>query len=136
MIARIRNCILEGETILMCKTDEIHESFYSLFNLHFTTIVDPDDSSKSRFFTNIAIGANSKPSQVHPNFQCVIVVKKSELNLIPPPFLDRFEKYTLSHRTVLQTVLEELPPHMEILLKLIYEKVCLLFVVSCIQYKL
>lgn len=54
----------------------------------------------------------------------MIVVKKSELNLIPPPFLDRFEKYTLSHRTVLQTVLEELPPHMEILLKLIYEKVC------------
>ena len=109
----------------MCKTDEIHESFYGLFNLRYTTIIDPEDNSKSRFFTNIAIGANSKPSQVNPKFQCVVVVKKSELDFIPPPFLNRFEKYTLSHRSVLETVLEELPPYMKTLLKIIYDKVCI-----------
>ena len=125
MISQIRNCISEGETILMCKTDEIHESFYGLFNLRYTTIIDPEDNSKSRFFTNIAIGANSKPSQVNPKFQCVVVVKKSELDFIPPPFLNRFEKYTLSHRSVLETVLEELPPYMKTLLKIIYDKVCI-----------
>ncbi len=104
----------------MCQTDEIHESFYDLFNLRFLTIKDKDGV---RMYANIAIGAHSKPSLVHPDFQCVVVIKSSELPLTPAPFLNRFEKYYLSHSSLLETVLEALPVCLRILLRMAYAKV-------------
>ena len=92
----------------MSQTDDIHESFYDLFNQRFRRIDDPQQGS--RYYTNIAIGAHLKPCRVDPTFQCVVVVKKSEVRDTPAPFLNRFEKYCISHSTLLETALTPLPP--------------------------
>ena len=114
-IAAIRHSAIEGHTVIMSQTDAIHESFYDLFNQRFRCIHDPEKGA--RYYTNIAIGAHHKPSRVDPKFQCVVVIKKSEVETTPAPFLNRFEKYTISHRSLLEAVMKDLRPNITTLVK-------------------
>ena len=120
-IAAIRHSIVEGHTVVLSQTDSIHESFYDLFNLRFRRIDDPEHGT--RYYTNIAIGPHHKPSRVNPNFQCVVVVKESEITSTPAPFLNRFEKYRISHHGLLEAILQGLPPCIAIIVKAAREKV-------------
>ena len=104
----------------MAQTDDIHENFYDLFNQRFLRI---DDTKGPRYYANIAIGAHSKPCRVHPEFQCVVVVKQSEVKNTPAPFLNRFEKYRLSHHALLEAALGMLPPCMAVVVNTVREKV-------------
>ena len=104
----------------MAQTDDIHESFYDLFNQRFRRI---DDDCETRYYANIAIGAHSKPCRVHREFQCVVVVKQSEVKNMPPPFLNRFEKYRLTHHALLEAALRMLPPCIAIVVNTVREKV-------------
>ena len=104
----------------MAQTDSIHESFYDLFNQRFRRI---DDSHGSRYYANIAIGAHSKPCRIHPEFQCVVVVKQSDLGITPAPFLNRFEKYRLTHQALYEESLSYLPPCMAIVICTVKQKV-------------
>ena len=122
-IAAIRHSAIQGHTVVMSQTDDIHESFYDLFNQRFRRIDDPEKGP--RYYTNIAIGAHSRPSRVHPEFQCVVVVKESDLDLTPAPFLNRFEKYTISYSSLLEKILNSLPPNMANLIKNAKTKVSL-----------
>ena len=79
--------------------------------------------SGPRYFTNIAIGAHVKPCRVDPDFQCIIVVKKNEIKNIPAPFLNRFEKYCISHHTLLYDVLNQIPMGIRIIIQAAIEKV-------------
>ena len=121
-ISQIRHSVAAGHTILMSQTDEIHESFYDLFNQRFRTIDDPVLRTR-RFYANIAIGAHSKPCRVDPKFQCVVVVRESDIDKTPAPFLNRFEKYRLTHQELRLTVWQSLPPCLCILLDMVYMKV-------------
>ena len=105
----------------MSQTDDIHESFYDLFNQNFRRFDDP--KTGPRYFTNIAIGAHIKPSKVDLKFQCIVVVKKSEIKNTPAPFLNRFEKYFISHTNLLDLVFDELPPCLKVITKVVYKKV-------------
>ena len=120
-ISQIRHSVAAGHTILMSQTDEIHESFYDLFNQRFRSIEDPKHGT--RFYANIAIGAHSKPCRVDPKFQCVVVVRESDIDKTPAPFLNRFEKYRLTHQELLLTVRKSLSPCLCILLDMVYVKV-------------
>ncbi len=120
-IGAIRHSAIEGHTVVMSQTDDIHESFYDLFNQRFRRIDDPEHGP--RYYTNIAIGAHLKPSRVHPNFQCVVVVKKSEVENTPAPFLNRFEKYLISHGSLLDMMLQKLPPCLAIMVQAANDKV-------------
>ena len=120
-IAAIRHSAIEGHTVIMVQTDDIHESFYDLFNQHFRRIDDPKVGP--RYFTNIAIGAHTKPSRVHQDFQCIVVIKESEIKNTPAPFLNRFEKYSLSHTNLLKLVLNALPPCLKIVVNSTCKKV-------------
>ena len=123
-IAAIRHSAIEGHTVVMSQTDDIHESFYDLFNQRFRRI---DDLNKGpRYYTNIAIGAHLRPSRVHPNFQCVVVVKKSEVVNTPAPFLNRFEKYLITHETMLEEALNLMPPSIASIIRAAIEKVGLM----------
>ena len=122
-ISAIRHSAMQGHTVVMSQTDDIHESFYDLFNQRFRRIDDPKNGP--RYYANIAIGAHSKPSLVHPKFQCVVIVKKSEIEHTPGPFLNRFEKYLISHSSLLDATMQQLPPCMAILIHVAKEKVCL-----------
>ena len=107
---------------MMTQTDDIHQSFYDLFNQRFRKIDVPREDS--RYYTNIAIGAHTKPSRVDPNFQCVVVIKKSEVENTPAPFLNRFEKYCITHRSLLEVALSYLPPYIRIIVEAAMERVC------------
>ena len=120
-IAGIVHSVEQGHTILMFQTDEIHESFYELFNQHFRILYDPKKGL--RLFTNISIGAHTMPCRVHPKFQCIVVVKKSELNKTPQPFLNRFEKFLFSYNTIYSSVCKTKPSNIQVIIKTIYEKV-------------
>ena len=121
IIAAIRHSAVEGHTVIMSQTDDIHESFYDLFNQHFRRIDEPEGGS--RYFANIAIGAHSKLSRVHPNFQCIVVVKESEIPFTPAPFLNRFEKYFISHSNLLELVLDDLPSYLRVVVESVHKKV-------------
>ena len=88
----------------MNQTYEIHECFYNLFNLRFRTI---KDFSGCHYYTNVSIGRQTKPLLVHPDFQCVVVLKQSMLKDTPAPFLNRFEKYFLSHKILYHSQLQK-----------------------------
>ena len=122
-IAAIRHSAIEGHTVIMSQTDDIHESFYDLFNQHFRRIDDPEVGP--RYFTNIAIGAHTKPSRVHQDFQCIVVIKESEIKNTPAPFLNRFEKYFISYKSLLDLVLEILPPWLKVIVDSACKKVSL-----------
>ena len=121
-IAAIRHSAIAGHTVILSQTDDIHESFYDLFNLNFRKIDDPETNS-TRYFTNISIGAHLKPSKVDLNFQCIVVVKESEIKNTPAPFLNRFEKYIISHTNLLNLVFDKLPPCLRVIAKMAYGKV-------------
>ena len=91
----------------MNQTEDIHECFYDLFNLRFRGIKDSNEQCS--YFANVAIGGHIKPIRVNPDFQCVIVLKQSKLADTPPPFLNRFEKYKLSHETLFTSILKNYP---------------------------
>ena len=120
-IAGIRHSAIQGHSIVMIQTDEIHESFYDLFNQRFQKIDDP--TSGTRLYANIAIGAHLKPCRVDPKFQCVVAIKKSELDQTPAPFLNRFEKYYITHKSILESVLRSLPVGLQSVIEAVYKKV-------------
>ncbi len=106
--------------MLLSQTDDIHESFYDLFNQRFRQIEHEDGT---HFFTNVAIGPIIKPSRVHEDFQCVVVIKRSELCITPPAFLNRFEKYYITHQSLLDAAIQNLPPAFQHLLSNALHKV-------------
>lgn len=121
--------------MVMCQTDSIHESFYDLFNRRFHRI---DASTGPRYFANIAIGAHIKPCRINKDFQCIVVVKESELKNVPQPFLNRFEKYKLSHSIVLEATLKSMPPALAEVLRAVMKKVkggCLGDIYGVVQLK-
>ena len=123
-IARVTSSIILGHTVVLSQCDEIHESFYDLFNQRFTCIDDFQHKTK-KYYARIATGNRVSNCLVHPEFQCVVVLKYSELHNTPAPFLNRFEKFHLSHESFLTEVEKE---HNNILVALLLEakeKVCL-----------
>jgi len=124
-IAGVKHSAIQGHTILMSQTDSIHESFYDLFNQRFRRIDNPEGAT---FFANIAIGAHTKPCCVNPKFQCVIVIKQSEVGRTPAPFLNRFEKYSITYRGLLKALLQKLPPCVSTVIQLAAEKVSIQYV--------
>lgn len=120
-MAAIRHSAAAGHTVLLSQTDEIHESFYDLFNKRFRRIDDP--KTGPRYYSNISIGAHYKPCRVHSAFQCIVVVRQSEIKNIPPPFLNRFEKYSLTHKTLLEAVMNTLPSYLRAVIQRAYDKV-------------
>ena len=102
IISAVCHSITKGETVVMNQTEDIHECFYDLFNLRFWAIQDS-------YYANVAIGGHIKPICVHPDFQCVIVLKQSKLADTPSPFLNRFEKYKFSHEILFKSILQNYP---------------------------
>lgn len=106
-MAAIKHSASEGHTVLLTQTDAIHECFYDLFNQRFVCI---DDLTYGKsFYASAAIGSYVKPCLVHPDFQCVVIIRKSDLLRTPAAFLNRFEKYSLTHRILLNDLLNSIP---------------------------
>ena len=105
---------MQGHTVLIHQADEIQEYFYDLFNQRFTCIKNQSNTS---FYANVAVGPNVRPTRVSPQFNCVMIISSSELPKVEKPFLNRFEKYALSHDVLFREVLSSRPKSIESLLK-------------------
>lgn len=125
-ISKIRYSAGQGHTILMCQTEEIHECFYELFNQHYRVVVDPEKGRQ--LYINISVGAHTKPCKVDPKFQCIVVIKKSDVDETPSPFLNRFEKFLISYDIVYKMVCDGLPVNLSKMINAVYQKVC---IVAC-----
>ena len=121
VVAAIKHSASQGHTVVLTQTDTVHECFYDLFNQRFVCI--EDSTQGKRFYANIAIGSYVKPCPVHSNFQCVIIIKESDLPYTPAAFLNRFEKYSLSHQILLDDVLKHLTPVLRELVTTAMDKV-------------
>ena len=120
-MAAIKHSASQGHTVLLSQTDAIHECFYDLFNQRFVCI--ENSAHGKQFYANVAIGSYVKPCQVHPNFQCVVIIKESDVAHTPAPFLNRFEKYSLSHSLLLTDLLECLPSSLRTIVRIAQKKV-------------
>ncbi len=122
-IAAICQSAIQGHTVILDQTEGIHESFYDLFNLRFRWINDPGGATQ--FYTNVASGAHIKPCRVHHNFQCLVLLKEFEIPDTPSPLLNRFEKFRITHNSILAAALDLLPPGFKAVLDACIVKVCL-----------
>ena len=105
------------------QTDRINDSFYDFFNHRFRCIDDHEHGVL--YYANVAIGAHSLLSQVDPKFQCVLVVKESDIKAgkTTPALLNRFEKYHLSHEIMWKEALGYLTPGMRMIMNMVCNKV-------------
>ena len=108
--------------MLLLHTDDVQESFYDVFNRRFRCVYIRDEN---RYYANISCGTHSKMSRIHPQFRCTVVLKESELKNTPIPFLNRFEKYYLSHSILLSIAQDTLPPTVRFIMKAVRSSVSL-----------
>ena len=107
LISGVKYSALQGSTIILSQTETVHECFYDLFNQNFRTLKDRE--GEKRQYANIAVGGISRRSLVKSTFQCIVHVRASELDNVPAPFLNRFEKFCLNVRHVLEMGWRSMP---------------------------
>ena len=112
-----------GHTVVLNQTDAINDSFYDVFSRRFEYI--DKGGTPRRYYANIVVGSHIRLCQVHPSFECILVVKKSELDKLPTAFLGLFDKYHLSHSSILEAVRLPLPDHMKQAIQAARKEVCL-----------
>ena len=85
-----------------------------------------DPKAGPRYYSNssLSMELTTNLCRVHPDFQCIVVVRQSEIDNIPPPFLNRFEKYSLTHKSLLEAVMNTLPAYLRAVVQRAQEKVC------------
>ena len=103
-ISQVKWAAEKGEVVLLSQTESINESFYDLFNQHFRKFEDKsEDGTHVTYHANIAVGSHSRRCKVEKGFQSIVHLALPELQLAPAPFLNRFEKYRLTHADLLES---------------------------------
>ena len=121
MVTAIQHSAMQGHTVVLIQANAVHECFNDLLNQRFACI--EDSSGDKRYYANLVIGSHIKPSLIHPRFQCVIVLKDSDLPHTPAVFLSQFEKYSLSHQQLLKDLLNNYPSTLRRLINAAKDKV-------------
>eukprot|EP01088_Endostelium_zonatum_P014249 TRINITY_DN3042_c0_g1_i1.p1 TRINITY_DN3042_c0_g1~~TRINITY_DN3042_c0_g1_i1.p1 ORF type:complete len:4305 (+),score=884.29 TRINITY_DN3042_c0_g1_i1:1356-12917(+) len=116
-ILKVKTAMTNGDTVVLVNSGPINNSFYDVFNKHFTTIAGNDKDGAQgdyQYYANIAIGSYSKPVVVHPNFKIVVHIPLSEFKTVPLPFINRFEKYIISIEDIFGSTVKELGKNIRI----------------------
>jgi hypothetical protein len=95
LMTQFQSCMAEGSTVVLVNCERIWTNFYDVFNRYFDRI-PTSEPGIFEYYANLAAGTITQACKVHPNFKVVVHVPQSRLPECPVPFLDRFEKYTLS----------------------------------------
>ena len=116
IISEVKAAAASGKCVLLSQTEGLEESFFDLFNQHFTVFPntkwkedDPNSGPKYRYFANIAVGSVSKNCPVDPKFMIIVVKRKAELAQTPPAELNRFEKFRIRLVDVYNNMRDGLP---------------------------
>ncbi len=119
ILSTMKLCMETGKTILMVNTGRIHGALYDVFNQNFSIMATGDTR---KIFSKVAIGPKTVDVVVHEDFQCIVHIKRSEFDNIPPPFLSRFQKYSLSINDFYRIECEYLPEQDRIIMRNVEEK--------------
>lgn len=107
LVSRVKFAAQQGDkTAVLSQVDAVSECFYDLFNQHYKEVKKGEVVS---LYSNIAVGGISRPSKIHPSFQCIVHVQSSQLDDVPAPYLNRFEKFQLSIADILSWQITRLP---------------------------
>ena len=130
LVSNVKYAAEMGQTVILSQTEDVNESFYDLLNQHYQKMEDREVRVKLvldvrdgevkamvqrvsvpvvTFHANIAVGSHSKLCKISPGFRCVVHLRLHELRAAPAPFLNRFEKYRLTHQDLLSSLLESTP---------------------------
>ncbi len=99
LVSGVKFAALQGKLAVLSQTHAVNECFYDLFNQHFRAV--HGRSGEISLFANIAVGGVSRRSQIRQKFDCIVHVRESQMDQMPAPFLNRFEKYRLRTSDVL-----------------------------------
>ena len=121
IVSTICHSVTKGDTVILCQTNEINESFYDLFNLSYRYIDDPKEGRL--YYANVAVGPHIKPCRVDSKFHCIVLLNEEEVPMMPAPFLNRFEKYRITYDNMVDSALQELPYGWRSLIEAAYAKV-------------
>jgi hypothetical protein len=101
LVSGVKYAAQQGITVILSQTEQVNESFYDLFNQNFRSFKNRDGHLS--LYANIAIGGISRRSLVQQSFQCIVHIKQSGIEDVPAPFLNRFEKFYITVRSVLDS---------------------------------
>lgn len=105
VLNEVTKAVERGKTLLLSNSGPIQSSLYDLINRYYQIVTK---GGIKHAYANIALGSFPRQVRVHPEFRLIIILPKSQLLGTPLPFLNRFEKFTLSVREVLKDRIEEL----------------------------
>lgn len=99
LVSGVKFAALQGKLAVLSQTEAVNECFYDLFNQHFRMV--QGRNGEMSLFANIAVGGVSRRSQVKQEFSCIVHIRESQMDKMPAPFLNRFEKFRLKTSDVL-----------------------------------
>ena len=110
VVSQITAAMETGRTVWLTNTRAIDGCLFDVFNQSY--VVASNGKGDVLHFVAVAIGAALEYKRVHRDFQCIVHVTKRELagrdELLPAPYLNRLEKFTLSTHEVLEHALAKL----------------------------
>ena len=122
LVSAIQNAASQGLTVIISHGNDTFECFYDLFNQNYKEVNDL--ITGTRYYANIAIGSHTKPCMIHPDFQCIVHMHKSEITYVPAQFLDRFDKFLITQEDIKKATLDAIPKSMNKLVRCAIDKVC------------
>eukprot|EP00117_Sycon_ciliatum_P014817 scpid610/ scgid14919/ Putative uncharacterized transmembrane protein DDB_G0290641 len=92
ILAQLRQFLNQPCTVVIVNSPRLHGYLYELFNKNYLML---QEKGKRCAFSNIAMGDGTFPCQIHPNFQCIVILSREIATRERTPFLSRFSKHTL-----------------------------------------
>eukprot|EP01062_Namystynia_karyoxenos_P043706 TRINITY_DN31_c0_g1_i5.p1 TRINITY_DN31_c0_g1~~TRINITY_DN31_c0_g1_i5.p1 ORF type:complete len:5496 (+),score=1512.71 TRINITY_DN31_c0_g1_i5:107-16489(+) len=99
VVQEISAAMEAGITVWLTNTREIDGSLFDLFSQSYTVCNGQDGQVLS--FVPLGVGGVVEWKRVRENFQIIVHVMRSEVPLLPPPFLNRLEKFPVGTADVL-----------------------------------
>ncbi len=89
-LLRIKECMREGNTLVLVGMDCIYECLYDVLNGRSTQV-------GSSHYVRIVVGSQSEACLIDPKFKVIVIAEPAAVyQKMPSPFLNRFEKHTLA----------------------------------------
>ncbi|KAJ9462663.1 hypothetical protein DIPPA_23115 [Diplonema papillatum] len=109
VVSQIAAAMETGKTVWLTNTRAIDGCLFDVFNQNYQCCTN--GRNQILHFVALAVGAALEYKRVHRNFQAIVHVTKVELSpdVLPAPFLNRLEKFTVGVEDVLEHATHQLP---------------------------
>eukprot|EP01063_Lacrimia_lanifica_P033484 TRINITY_DN5961_c1_g1_i1.p1 TRINITY_DN5961_c1_g1~~TRINITY_DN5961_c1_g1_i1.p1 ORF type:complete len:5354 (+),score=1646.49 TRINITY_DN5961_c1_g1_i1:1689-16064(+) len=110
VVSQVGAAMEAGQTVWLTNTRSVDACLFDLLNQSF--VFTRTSRGEHVYFAALAIGGALEYKRVHPEFQCIVHVTQKEVDagaaVLPAPFLNRLEKFTLCAGDVMNYALGRL----------------------------